>query len=189
MRHRVRTRILILVLISKPPDAFPAIGHERSPSKLVVFPSDALLFGLGVVLVRKVNVAAARALVAGVARADLVQGIGDFHLALGVQDLGFEVRHGAALLLLALEALQTLFLGLILPVRGVGVLLAPDFEVALGAAFALVVHVFGVGLEGDFAAAAGAADVEAVDGDAEVALVGGFLASVEFAAFVDKFAA
>lgn len=64
----------------------------------------------------------------------------------------------------------------------------PGFEVALCAALARVVHVLGVCFEGDLAGAAGAADVEAEDGDGEVFFFGGFFARVEFAAFVDVFA-
>lgn len=48
---------------------------------------------------------------------------------------------------------------------------------------------FGVRSEGNLGGAACAADVEAVDGDRVVFFFGGFFTRVEFAAFVDIFAA
>jgi hypothetical protein len=67
--------------------------------------------------------------------------------------------------------------------------LPPGSKVAFGTFLCFLVHVLGVGFEGDLLGAVSAFDVEAVDGDGVVLFVGRLFASVELATFVDKLSA
>jgi hypothetical protein len=67
--------------------------------------------------------------------------------------------------------------------------LPPGFKVAFGAFLCFVVHVLGIRLESDFLGAAGAFDVEAVDGDGVVLFVRRLFAGVELATLVDELSA
>jgi hypothetical protein len=124
------------------------------------------------------------AFVTGVASADLVQGISDLHLGLRIQSLCFEFLHGVALGFFTLQSIQSFFFRLFGQLG-----LPPGFEVAFGAFLCFVVHVLGIGLEGDFLGAAGAFDVEAVDGDGVVLFVRRLFARVELATLVDELSA
>src|SRR3569833_3012300 len=87
------------------------------------------------------------ALEAGVAGADLVQGVGHVHLTLGVDRLGLELLHAVLLLLfglLGLQPVQPLLVRLIGPY-----LLPPRLHVALGPLDYAVVLILGVGAEDD----------------------------------------
>lgn len=127
------------------------------------------------------HVAAARAVATGVAGADLVQHVGDGHLALGVYRLGLELLHSVALLLLLLQAVEPLLVRLLLQ-------RPPGLRVSLRAPLAHVVVDARVRLERDLGRAPRAPDEEAKDLDSEVLLLlVGLFARVELSALGQVF--